>query len=236
MHNQSTAFTFNAIGVIKSPFKEKFGIPRQPGLTPDIISSIHLYKDYNSAQTLDALKSTSHLWILFVFSESYDFGWKPKVRPPRLGGNKKVGVFATRSPYRPNPIGISAVRLTDIRQEEGAFIIDVAGADLMHNTPILDIKPYIPYSDNIVDATNSLAQAFTSLSQTVFFSAQAQQVCEQFLLQHHESLSTQIEQVLRCDPRPAYQKNQQREYGLNLHNLNIRWQISDHRIDVISIH
>ncbi|MFT5708685.1 MAG: tRNA-Thr(GGU) m(6)t(6)A37 methyltransferase TsaA [Oceanospirillaceae bacterium] len=235
MHDQSTAFTFNAIGVIKSPFKEKFGIPRQPGLTPDILSSIHLFNNYNNAQTLDALSSSSHLWILFVFSENYDFGWKPKVRPPRLGGNKKVGVFATRSPYRPNPIGISAVKLAGIRQEQGKFLIDVAGADIMHNTPILDIKPYIPYSDNITGATHSLAQAFAPLSQTVFFSAQAQQACEQFLLRHHESLSIQIEQVLRCDPRPAYHKNLLREYGINLHNLNIRWQISEHRIDVISI-
>lgn len=228
-------FSFKTIGVIKSPFMEKFGIPRQPRLTPDIRSSIILTKEYTSLDIVDALEQSSHLWILFIFSDCIDQGWKNKIRPPRLGGNKKIGVFASRSPFRPNPIGMSAVKLLSIRYDQQRIIIDVLGADLMHGTPVIDIKPYIPYSDNINSATNTLAENFSPLEQPIFFSTQAQQACEQHIKNNNESLSIAIEQVLRCDPRPAYQKNQQREYGIALYQYNIRWQINNDRIDVISI-
>lgn len=235
MREKISSYHFDKIGVIQSPFSEKFGIPRQPGLTANIKSSIILDKEFCSPEIVDSLGLSSHIWLIFVFSECYQKGWKNKVRPPRLGGNRKAGVFATRSPFRPNPIGISAVKLDAIKHEQNQLIIDVTGADLLDNTPILDIKPYIPYSDSIGDASNKLAERFTPLTQPIFFSAQAQQRCEQYLLESGDSLSLIIEQVLRCDPRPAYHCDQSREYGIALYNLNIRWQITENRIDVLCI-
>lgn len=235
MREQISPYHFDRIGVIQSPFSEKFGIPRQPGLTTNMKSSIVLDREFCCPEIVDSLVLSSHIWLIFVFSECYQKGWKNKVRPPRLGGNQKVGVFATRAPFRPSPIGISAVKLDAIRHEKNQLTIDVTGADLLNNTPILDIKPYIPYSDSIVDASNQLAEHFTPLTQPIFFSAQAQQRCEHYLLESGESLSLIIEQVLRCDPRPAYHCDQSREYGVALYNLNIRWQIAEDRIDVLSI-
>ena len=228
-------FNFKTIGVVKSPFMEKFGIPRQPRLTPDIRSSIVLEKEYASIDIVDALEQSSHLLILFVFSECVNKGWKNKIRPPRLGGNKKIGVFASRSPFRPNPIGMSAVKLLAIKHRQHRVIIDVLGADLMNGTPVIDIKPYIPYSDSIHEASNTLAESFSPLEQPIFFSSQAQRICEQHIKANDESLSLAIEQILRCDPRPAYQQHQQREYGIALYTYNIRWQINNDRIDVINI-
>lgn len=228
-------FSFTSIGVIQSPFSEKFGIPRQPRLTPSITSYIVLNKEHSHPDIVDALELSSHIWVLFVFNECYTKGWKPKVRPPRLGGNQKIGVFASRSPFRPNPIGISAVELANITYSPGKIHIQVKGADLLDGTPVLDIKPYIPYSDNIPEATNTIARSFKPLTQEIFFSSQAQQQCESHLQKTQESLSTLIEQVLRCDPRPAYQHAQEREYGIKLYQYNIRWQISDQRIDILSI-
>ncbi|MCJ8339273.1 MAG: tRNA (N6-threonylcarbamoyladenosine(37)-N6)-methyltransferase TrmO [Pseudomonadales bacterium] len=235
MTDSLSSFTFKTIGVIQSPFKQKFGIPRQPGLTPSIKSSIVLEPEYACDEIVDQLLKSSHIWILFVFSACYEKDWSPKVRPPRLGGNKKVGVFASRSPFRPNPIGMSAVKLTGIRSQRGSLIIDVLSADLMHGTPVIDIKPYIPYSDKLPEATNQLAESLSLLSQPIFFSSQALQICEQLLLSGEGNLRIEIEQVLRCDPRPAYQKNTLRVYGLSLYHWNIRWQITPDRIDVLSI-
>ena len=235
MNSAPIDFSFSSIGVIHSPFTEKFGIPRQPRLTQSVTSSIVLHKPFCDLDIVDQLTSSSHIWVLFVFSECYQSGWKPKVRPPRLGGNQKIGVFASRSPFRPNPIGISAVELVSIEKNDDYLSICIKGADLLNGTPVLDIKPYIPYSDKIDQASNLLAESFTPLSQPIFFSASAQKQCETHLLQTQESLSNMIEEVLRCDPRPAYQRSQSKEYGIKLYDYNIRWHISDQRIDVLSI-
>ncbi|EPJ49836.1 MAG: paral putative regulator [Osedax symbiont Rs2] len=235
MTQSLSSFSFKTIGVIKSPFQQKFGIPRQPGLTPEIKSSIVLEAEYSSDEIVDQLSLSSHIWILFVFSECYAKNWSPKVRPPRLGGNKKIGVFASRSPFRPNPIGMSAVKLIGTRKQRGSLIIDVLAADILDGTPVIDIKPYIPYCDKLPDASSQLAASISMLSQPIFFSSQALQVCEQLLCSGAENLRLEIEQVLRCDPRPAYQKDGQRIYGLSLYHWNIRWQIDTHRIDVLSI-
>jgi tRNA-Thr(GGU) m(6)t(6)A37 methyltransferase TsaA len=235
MNSQPDDFSFSSIGVIRSPFSEKFGIPRQPRLTPSITTTIVLHKQFSDFDIVDQLSSTSHIWILFVFSECYQSGWKPKVRPPRLGGNQKIGVFASRSPFRPNPIGISAVELVSIEKTDQNISICIKGADLLNGTPILDIKPYIPYSDKIDEASNQLAESFIPLSQPIYFSSAAQKQCENHLLQTQQSLSEMIEQVLRCDPRPAYQHSLSKEYGIKLYDYNIRWQITPERIDIISI-
>ncbi len=235
MNSQQDDFSFNSIGVIHSPFSEKFGIPRQPRLTPSITSTIQLKKPFCDTDLVDQLSCSSHIWVIFVFSECYQAGWKAKVRPPRLGGNQKIGVFASRSPFRPNPIGISAVKLVSIEKSTDTLSIKIEGADLLHGTPVLDIKPYIPYSDKIDEASNQLAENFTPLSQPIFFSAQAQKQCESHLMCNHESLSEMIEQLLRCDPRPAYQRALSKEYGIKLYDYNIRWQITPQRIDILSI-
>ncbi len=235
MNSQPDDFSFSSIGVIQSPFTEKFGIPRQPRLTQSITSRIVLHKPFCDLDIVDQLTNSSHIWVLFVFSECYQSGWKSKVRPPRLGGNQKIGVFASRSPFRPNPIGISAVELVSIDKSGDCLSICVKGADLLNGTPVLDIKPYIPYSDKIDEASNQLAESFTPLSHPIFFSASAQKQCETHLLRTKESLSNMIEEVLRCDPRPAYQRSQAKEYGIRLYDYNIRWQISADRIDVLHI-
>jgi len=233
--NTPINYSFAPIGIIRTPFTEKFGIPRQPRLTPYIKSKIILANEYNSTDIIAGLEQATHLWIIFVFSECYNKGWKDKVRPPRLGGNQKLGVFATRSPFRPNPIGMSAVKIETVICTANITSIEVSGADLLDGTPILDIKPYIPYSDRIEEATHSLAQTFTPLEQPIFFSTSAQNACEKHLQATGEKLSLIIEQTLRCDPRPAYHKDAEREYGSSLFHWNIRWRINDQRIDILDI-
>ena len=136
-----------AIGIVRSPYREKFAIPRQPGLIPEAISELHLTEPFNTPDAVRGLESFSHLWVLFEFHQNNSHDWSPLVRPPRLGGNKKLGVFATRSSFRPNNIGLSAVRIKSISTQSQRVVIEVFGGDFVDGTPILDIKPYIPYSD-----------------------------------------------------------------------------------------
>ena len=150
-------FTFAPIGVIHSCFKEKFGIPRQPGLVPAARAVLELLPPYNRAEAVRGLEGFSHIWVSFVFHACLDAPWKPTVRPPRLGGNRRLGVFATRSTHRPNPIGLSAVELERIETGPGRVLLHLKGADLMDGTPVLDIKPYLPYSDVIPGATGGFA-------------------------------------------------------------------------------
>lgn len=206
------------IGVIHSPFKEKFGIPRQPGLANTVHARIELFAEYAQADIVRGLEHCSHIWLLFIFSACVDKGWSPTVRPPRLGGNRRMGVLATRSPFRPNPIGMSAVKLEAINTEGGKVVLTVSGADLLDQTPIIDIKPYIPYSDALPDAQHALAESFTPLNLPVIYADGVN--CPQ-------ALQTQLEEVLACDPRPAYQQGKAREYGLRLDRYNIRWSIEE---------
>ncbi|MCV6611316.1 MAG: tRNA (N6-threonylcarbamoyladenosine(37)-N6)-methyltransferase TrmO [Amphritea sp.] len=227
----------NPVAVIHSGFKEKFGIPRQPGLASSMTATIELLPPCDDIDTVRGLEQCSHIWLVFVFSACVGKGWSPLVRPPRLGGNDKLGVFATRSPFRPNPIGLSPVRLEGIRSEQGKVLLDVSGADLLDQTPILDIKPYLPYSDVIDDALFEIAKSIEPLDLPVLLSDQAENDLQQHSQRLNQPLQQQIEEILRCDPRPAYhkQKSTQREYGIRLYDLNIRWQISSDAIQVISI-
>lgn len=231
------SLTMNPVALIHSGYKEKFGIPRQPGLASSMTATLELLPPCDDADTIRGLEQCSHIWLIFVFSACVGKGWSPLVRPPRLGGNDKLGVFATRSPFRPNPIGLSPVRLDGIRYEQGTVLLDVSGADLLDQTPILDIKPYLPYSDIIDDALFEIASTIEPLDLPVQFLPQAGQA-----LQHHsrrlsQPLQQQLEEILRCDPRPAYhkQKQAQREYGIRLYDLNIRWLITSDAIQVNSI-
>ena len=230
------AYTFKPVAVVSSPYKEKFGIPRQPGLAETVVSTLSLQPEYSTPEIVRGLEGCSHIWLVFIFSECVDKGWKPTVRPPRLGGNKRLGVFSTRSPYRPNPIGLSPVKLLDIKTQEGSVELLISGADLLDGTPILDIKPYLPYSDIIPEATFPLADNIQLLEQTLFFSESALTALTTEEKRLQQPLKSQITELLKCDPRPAYKKNDSdKAYGVRLHDLNIRFRITDEHIYVDAI-
>lgn len=214
-------FSFPAIGIIHSCFKEKFGIPRQPGLAPLARGQLELFPPYNNPAAISGLDACSHLWIQFVFHANRRDEWKPKVKPPRLGGNKSLGIFATRSPIRPNPIGLSVVKLDGIEQQGDKLWLTLSGIDLLDGTPILDIKPYVPYVDCIATATNDFAP-IPPPHLPVSFSNSA----ESRLSAHHDaSLHELIVQILQQDPRPRYQTPEpERVYGMKLLDVDIRWQ------------
>ncbi|WP_228445362.1 tRNA (N6-threonylcarbamoyladenosine(37)-N6)-methyltransferase TrmO [Thalassotalea sp. HSM 43] len=230
------SFNMAPVAVIHSPYKEKFAIPRQPNLVSAAHGKIELLLDCNQSELIRDLEQHSHLWLLFVFHGTIERGWKPLVKAPRLGGNKKTGVFATRSTHRPNPIGMSVVKLEGISRINDNLAIDISGLDLLDGTPIIDIKPYIPYSDVVVDASSQMAPDAQSSSLTIGFSDSALQQLAPLTTQYPQ-LQTFIEQVLSQDPRPAYRKksNDMQEYGMSLYDLNIRWQIQGNDCTVLSI-
>lgn len=228
---------FNIIGHVNSPYKEKFAIPRQPGLVSSAKGSITLTGDANNPELVRELAQFSHIWVLFVFHGTQEQGWKPLVRPPRLGGNKKVGVLATRSTFRPNPIGMSVVKLEAIDIKDQQVILHISAIDLLDKTPVIDIKPYVPYSDSLPHANAGFAQSQPSSDLQVIFNEQANIA----LAKHSKifpDLALFIEQVLAQDPRPAYKqgKNDDKIYGMNLYDLNIQWQMKGlATIEVIDI-
>lgn len=229
--------SFNIIGRVNSPYKEKFAIPRQPGLVSAAKGSISLINDANNEELVRGIEQFSHLWLLFIFHGTAQQGWKPLVRPPRLGGNKKMGVLATRSTFRPNPIGMSVVKLENIEQKNKQIIINISGLDLLDQTPIVDIKPYVPYSDSISDAQAGFAQQQPEQTLTVIFSSKAITDLEQHQTQYPH-LSQLIEQILAQDPRPAYKRQQTDEkvYGMTIYDFNILWRVHiNNKIEVISV-
>ncbi len=229
--------TFTPLGKISTPYKEKFAIPRQPGIVTQAKGSISLFDEENNLELIRGIEQFSHLWLIFIFHGTQQQGWKPLVRPPRLGGNKKIGVLATRSTFRPNPIGMSAVKLDCIKTENNKVQIVVSGVDLLDQTPILDIKPYIPYSDAIYDAQAGFAQNEPENNLSISFNEQAKLFVHKYSPQYPE-LESLIEQVLAQDPRPAYKKNKTDDnvYGIRLYDFNIKWRlISASQIDVIEV-
>jgi len=228
--------SLSPIAVIRSPFREKFATPRQSGLTPSVNARIEFLPEYRSAEAVRGLDGFSHIWLLFVFHQHLDQGWNPTVRPPRLGGNRRVGVFASRSPFRPNPIGLSAVKLLKIASEAGALTLEIQGADLIDGTPIIDIKPYIPYADCIPDALGGFAAAEPQTALNIHFTDCAQGKLIDFS-QHDPELETLIRETLSLDPRPAYrnQEKDQHSYGCRLDRYNIRWQVEGNQLIIIDI-
>lgn len=213
-------FKFEPIGIIHSCFKEKFGIPRQPGLAPAATAQLELLAPYNDPDAIAGLEQVSHLWLQCVFHQNRNEEWKPKVKPPRLGGNKKMGVFATRSPVRPNPISLSVVKLESIDTSNGV-LLNLSGIDLVDGTPVLDIKPYVPYVDCLADATNGVADKSPSLL-PVCFSSEAACFCEAYL--GADNLRVLVQQVLQQDPRPQYQTpDPVRRYAMRLLDLDVAW-------------
>ena len=222
-----------AVAICKTPYQQKFGIPRQPGLV-NAKGTIELINQFNHPDFVDGIEQYSHLWILFSFHENLEQGFKAKVRPPRLGGNDKVGVFATRSTFRPNGIGQSVVKLHRVINEYGQVSLEISDMDLVDGTPILDIKPYIPYSDSIANAKGGMAQEKPTLK-PVSFTDDALRTLRQ--LPHHNEIQQLIEQVLAQDPRPAYKQNKEdsKSYFISINNLNIEWLVNGLCIKVIQI-
>lgn len=216
---------FQPIGFVESPYQEKFAIPRQPGLVKQAIGYIHMETAYSDPNLFRGLLDYSHLWVQFLFHATQKQGWQPLVRPPRLGGNTKKGVFATRSPFRPNPIGLSVVQLEGMAFKQGRCTLTISGLDLLNNTPVLDIKPYINYADQVPNAHSSFAQPPSSPLPTQFH-PEAEKVIQQYQ-KEYPHLKAFITEVLAQDPRPAYQTNQasERSYGVHLYCFDIKWQI-----------
>lgn len=225
------------IAKVSAPFKEKFGIPRQPRLADAAVSRIVFEADFNNPDFISGISQHSHIWLLFLFHQNLSQGYKAQVRPPRLGGNAKVGVFATRSTFRPNGIGMSAVKLLGCETSGTQVTLTVEGADLLDGTPIVDIKPYIPYSDCLPHAHSHMAQEQDEQMLNVQFSQTAQAQLTQLDSADYVKLTELITQVLEQDPRPAYKKNKadDKEYGIRLYDLNIKWQVDGQLCLVLSI-
>lgn len=231
--NNSKNYGLKPIGVVHSCYKEKFGIPRQPGLVNAAKAVVELDPRYAPRESVEGLDGYSHIWVIFLFHQTASQGWKPQVRPPRLGGNRKMGLYATRSMFRPNPIGQSLVKLDSIEMGDRVRL-HLSGVDLLDQTPVLDIKPYIPYVESIPDAKAGYFQHAPEGRVDVTFTEDALLQLRQFQESHAE-LQLLIEQVLGQDPRPAYHNESGREYGVILYDLNICWVVQDDRFEVISI-
>jgi len=229
-------FAFEPIGVIRSCFREKFGIPRQSGLVPAARATLELRPPYAQLAAVRGLEDFSHLWLLFVFHGLPEGRWQPTVRPPRLGGNRRLGVFATRSPFRPNPLGLSAVRLEQIAVDSGRIMLHLAGVDLLDGTPVLDVKPYVPYADCLPTATGGFAPVAPNAELVVEFSPQAAAFCANW---PHDDLRELITQILRQDPRPAYAREPGdaalQSYGMKLYDFDVKWGVVDRVAYVMEI-
>lgn len=222
------------IAIIESPYQEKFAVPRQPRLVPSASARIKLLGECNCAEAIRGIEQFSHLWLLFLFDQNLAAGWKPTVRPPRLGGNQRIGVLASRATFRPNGIGMSAVELKGVSKEGDQYYLELGSVDLVNGTPIIDIKPYIPYSDSIPDAQGGYAEQEPERI-SVTFSEAAQQT----LIAHSEGEIRRavISQVLAQDPRPAYKKNRADDklYAVNLYDWNVKFTVNDQAIVVSAI-
>lgn len=221
--------TIQVIARMKSDFPSKFGIPRQSGLVDALRSTIIFEPEFRNADALRGLEDYSHLWIIWQFSKAVRTDWSPTVRPPRLGGNTRMGVFATRSPFRPNSLGLSSVKILGLEETaEYGTVIHVGGADLMDGTPIFDIKPYIPYSDCHTDAIGGFTQTADDFILQVI-------IADDLLKKIPQSKRDALIGVLSHDPRPSYQQDPQREYGLSFAGLNVRFTVRDNQLTVRDI-
>ena len=217
------------IARMKSDFATKFGIPRQSGLVEELRSTIVFEPEFRNPDTLRGIEDFSHLWLIWQFSEAVRTEWSPTVRPPRLGGNTRIGVFATRSPFRPNSLGLSSVKLLGVEQtKEFGTVLHVGGADLMDGTPIFDIKPYIPYGDCHPEATGGFTDTAGDFLLEVDFPAG-------LLSQLPEEKRAAAIAVLSHDPRPSYQRKPDRVYGLTFAGFDIRFTVDGEKLTVCDV-
>ena len=217
------------IARLHNDFPTKFGLPRQSGLAKNMLSTIVFEKEYQVPEALRGLDGYSHLWLLWEFHQAKRESWSPTVRPPRLGGNTRMGVFATRSPFRPNPIGLSCVKLEEIKKNaEHGYVLIVSGADLMDGTPIFDIKPYLPYADCHPEATGGFAQDVMGHALKVEFP-------EEWLEKIPEDRRETLLSILEQDPRPGYQQDPGRIYGFAYGQWEIKFRVEGEILTVCQV-
>ena len=216
------------IAYIHNDYTAKFGIPRQSGLVEEVISTIVFEPQYRNLEAFRGIEGYSHLWLLWIFSEAIRDTWSPTVLPPRLGGKTRMGVFATRSPFRPNPIGLSSVKLVGFEQTKDGPVLHVAGADLMDGTPILDVKPYLPYTDSHPEAIGGFADPVREYHLEVIFP-------EDLMSQVPKHLQEPVLGLLAQDPRPSYQNDPDRLYGVAFGNYDFRFHVKDGVLTVCEV-
>jgi tRNA-Thr(GGU) m(6)t(6)A37 methyltransferase TsaA len=216
------------IARIHTDFATKFGVPRQAGLVKDLKATIVFEPEYRNEDALRGLEGFSHIWLIWQFSQAVRADWSPTVRPPRLGGNTRMGVFATRSPFRPNAIGLSSVKLEGIRREPGlGTVLEVSGADLMDGTPIYDIKPYLAYTDSHPEATGGFTDSSWHQLEVSF----PEELLERIPPQRRQGLVGVLEQ----DPRPTYQKDSDRVYGMTFGGYDVKFTVQDGVLTVVNV-
>ena len=217
------------IARIRTDFNEKFGIPRQSGRVPQLVGRVVFEPEYRHPDALRGIDGFSHLWLIFDFSEAHRDTWSATVRPPRLGGNERIGVFATRSPFRPNAIGLSSVKLVRVEEtEKYGTVLVVEGADLMDGTPIWDIKPYIAYTDSHPDAIGGFSDAVREYAVAVDFP-------DALLCRIEEDKRKTLIALLEQDPRPSYQRDDERVYGMTYGKWEIRFRVKDGKLTVTEV-
>lgn len=225
--SETTSFT--VIARLRCNFTTKFGLPRQSGLVEELSATVVFEPEYRNPDALRGIEGYSHLWLIWGFSRNQREGWSPVVRPPRLGGNTRMGVFATRSPFRPNPIGLSCVRLTAVEKDDKlGTVLRVAGADMMDGTPIYDIKPYLPYADSRPDAVGGFADERAAYALEVTVTPQQLSVLP-------PDSRAALEGVLSGDPRPSYQHDPNRVYGFEYAGCDVRFTVDGGRLTVVEI-
>ena len=222
-------FTIKPIARIKSDFPDKFGIPRQSGIVDGLVSTVVFEKEFRSPEALRGIEGYSHLWLIWQFSENIREGFSPTVRPPRLGGNERLGVFATRSPFRPNPLGLSCVKLLGVEKtKKDGFVLLVEGADLMDGTPVYDIKPYLPYTDCHPEAASGFAPDAEEYTLKV-------EIPESESAKFPSEKLSALRSVLAQDPRPAYKDDGGRIYGMRFAGYEIEFKVNEKTLTVTSI-
>ncbi|MBQ8323298.1 MAG: tRNA (N6-threonylcarbamoyladenosine(37)-N6)-methyltransferase TrmO [Clostridia bacterium] len=221
-------YLLTPIAHVYTDFKEKFGIPRQSGRAPSLFARIVFTPEFRSPDCVREIEGFSHLWLLFDFSLTRDKGWSPTVRPPRLGGNKRVGVFASRSPFRPNHIGLSCVKLEGVERTENGVELIVSGADLLDGTPVFDIKPYLPFADCKINAVGGYADEHENEKLAVDFP-------EKLLEPVPKEKRAGLIECLADDPRPSYQDEPDRVYGMAFAGLEIKFRVKKNVLYVMSV-
>ncbi|MBQ4116788.1 MAG: tRNA (N6-threonylcarbamoyladenosine(37)-N6)-methyltransferase TrmO [Clostridia bacterium] len=221
--------TIEPIAYIKTDFSQKFGIPRQSGRVESLRAKIVFMPEYRNKESLREIESFSHLWLIFDFSEAHREGWSPTVRPPRLGGNRRVGVFASRSPFRPNNLGLSCVELISVeREKENGYVLIVGGADLLDGTPIYDIKPYLPYSDSKPEAKGGYADEEANHRLDVV-------IDDELLEKIAQEKRQPILECLADDPRPSYQEDEKRIYKMSFAEYEIEFTVDENLLTVVGV-
>lgn len=225
------------IGFIQACYKEKFGIPRQPGLVTAAQAQLKLLPEFSQAEAFKGLEQFSHLWLIFSFHANSNLTWSNTVRPPRLGGNKRLGVFATRSTFRPNPLGLSVARLEKIQFMGQQACLYLSATDLLDGTPVFDIKPYLPYADSLPAAQGGFAEHAPNPQWNVRFTEHARLQCQQKSQQLQANLELLIRQILEQDPRPSYRAAQEdaQTYAMKLYDFDLRWHYKAGCIEVLGL-